>query len=114
MVQRVFEADNGGRNDLYLTALYTNAITGRDELNGIGLPDYVPFDVSDYSVRFLFGMPSNGFLQLDAKIKSIAVVPDPPITQLFFLAVLGLVLRKGLIINADSPPRRLNMHFSWL
>ncbi|MBV1929036.1 MAG: hypothetical protein KUG81_05940 [Gammaproteobacteria bacterium] len=103
VVQQVFSSTGINRNDLYLTSLGTKAISGINELSGIELPSFVPFDASDYSFRFLFGRPGNDFLQMEADIASISVISEPSVAYLFLLGVFGIVMRNGLKVNqADT------------
>ena len=74
VVQSGLEAKNGGREDLRLATLFTDSIFGRNELDGIGLPDFVPFQPADYSGRIWFGSFPNS-TALSLSIHSINVTP---------------------------------------
>jgi len=95
VVQQVFSADSSStRDDLSLVSVYTDAITGMNELDGIGLPDFVPFTASDYMVRFSFNSAFNGRLQMDAELDSISLVSEPSAISIFIVGIITLVLSR--------------------
>ncbi|GBE07816.1 PEP-CTERM motif protein [bacterium BMS3Abin11] len=83
-----FSPSTGSLDDIWVTTAFA-AVLGSDELDGIGLPDFVPFDASLYSYRLLFGSFRNS-LQLSGTIDSIEVVPEPATLALFGIGLAGL------------------------